>query len=75
MKKRMTTTIAKFPVDMVHQMNRLPDVDWVDILASAVKDKLEALADALAKKSKLTRRDAAKFSDMITRKAAQKFLG
>jgi hypothetical protein len=75
-KKHMVTVASPLPDAFTSQMNAHEGVDWNKIVKNAIQEKLEslALAESLAKGSKLTKKDVEEFSEMITRKAVKRFL-
>jgi len=63
--------------DNVHkEMRNFSEVRWSEVARKAIIQKLETLhlADELAKKSKLTKKDVADFSDKIKSLATKRFM-
>ncbi|HJX05867.1 MAG TPA: hypothetical protein VJ461_04090 [Candidatus Nanoarchaeia archaeon] len=64
------------PEDIHSQMRQFSEVRWSEVARKAIVEKLEALqlAESLAKKSKLTKKDVEDFSKKIKAAAAKRFL-
>ena len=57
-------------------MKHFSEVKWSEVARKAIIEKIEmmTLAEQLAKKSKLTKKDVEEFSKKITSSASQRFL-
>ena len=64
------------PEDIHKEMKQFSEVRWSEVARKAFAEKLESLklAESLAKKSKLTKKDVEDFSKKIKAAAAKRFL-
>ena len=63
--------------DSVHtEMKNFPEIRWSEIARRAIVERIEMLTEVekIAKKSKLTRKDAEKFGDMVKKEATKKLV-
>ena len=65
------------PEDIQREMKQFSEVKWSEVARKAIIEKLKTLelAERLAKKSKLTRKDVEEFNDKIKSSASKRFLG
>ncbi len=73
----MGTLSVSVPDELKEQMVQLEEVNWSAVARKAFEEKITEIAflRTLAKKSKLTERDAAEIADKINREMARKFKG
>ena len=71
----MSNITLALPDDVSRDMKNFPEVRWSHVARSAIIDKLEQLkiAEEIAKKSKLTKKDVELFSKKIKSQAAKRF--
>lgn len=64
------------PDDVHEEMRHFSEVKWSEVARKAIVDRIETLklAEALAKKSKLTTKDLEAFNKKIKSAAAKRFL-
>ncbi len=72
----MANLTLALPDAVSRDMKLFSDVRWSEVARKAIIEKVEALklADALAKKSKLTAQDVAAFSQKVNALASKRFL-
>lgn len=72
----MGNITLSMPEDVHAEMKKFSDVRWSEVARKAIVEKLETLqlAESLAKKSKLTKKDVEDFSKKIKAAAAKRFL-
>ena len=72
----MGNITLSIPEEVHKQMKRFSDIRWSEVARQAIIKKIEtlALAENLAKKSKLTEKDVLEFSKKINAAAAKRFL-
>ena len=72
----MANMTLAIPEDMHKEMKNFSEVRWSQVARAAISEKLETLklAEQLAKKSKLTKKDIAQFSKKIKSSAARRFV-
>lgn len=72
----MSNITLSVPDEIHADMKNFSEVRWSEVARKAIVDKLETLhlAEKLAKKSKLTKKDIDDFSKRIKSSAAQRFI-
>lgn len=72
----MVTISVSIPQELRVRMNKLDEVNWSAIARKAFEKKVEEIEflKKLAKKSKLTAKDAKLLSNKISSSASQKFI-
>jgi hypothetical protein len=73
----MGNITLSLPEDVHSEMRNFSEIKWSEVARKAIVEKLESLklAESLAKKSRLTRKDVEEFSRKINAGAAKRFLG
>jgi len=73
----MGNMTLSLPEDIQREMKQFSEVKWSEVARKAIIEKLKTLelAERLAKKSKLTRKDVEEFNDKIKSSASKRFLG
>ena len=71
----MGNITLSLPEEVHENMKQFPEVKWSQVARRAIMEKLDTLkiAEILAKKSKLTKKDVDKFSKKIKAEASKKF--
>ncbi len=71
----MSNITLALPDDVSKDMKSFPEIRWSHVARSAIIDKLETLkvAEEIAQKSKLTKKDVELFSKRIKSQAAKRF--
>jgi hypothetical protein len=64
------------PKDLHTEMRQFSEVRWSEVARRAIKQKIETLklAEKIAKKSALTKKDVSEFSKKINASASERFL-
>ena len=64
------------PEKIHHEMKHFSEIKWSEVARNAIIEKLETLklAERLAKKSKLTKKDVDDFSKMIKKEGSKRFM-
>ncbi|MFA6073401.1 MAG: hypothetical protein WC758_04775 [Candidatus Woesearchaeota archaeon] len=72
----MGNITLSIPKDVHEEMRQFSDIKWSEVARLAIVERIQTLklAESIAKKSKLTKKDAENFSKMINRAATQRFL-
>lgn len=72
----MTNITLSVPEGIHKEMRRFSEVRWSEVARKAIVEKLDTLrlAESLAKKSRLTKRDVADFSSTLKKLAGKRFL-
>ncbi len=75
----MPVVSVSIPEDMKKKMNELDDINWSAVARKAFEEKIVLAEDMkeverIARKSKLTEKDAKKIADKINRSASKRFL-
>lgn len=75
--ENMTNMTLSVPDSIHEEMKHFPEVKWSEIARQAFINKLEILklAEKLAQKSKLNKKDIEDFSRKIKSSATKRFLG
>ena len=73
----MANMTLSIPNEVHKEMKHFSEVKWSEVARKAIIEKVNILqlAENLAKKSKLTRKDVDEFSKMIKSKATKRFNG
>lgn len=73
---KMGNITLSIPEEVHKQMKRFSDIRWSEVARQAIVSKIEMLmlADKLAKKSKLTEKDALELGRKVNAAAAKRFL-
>lgn len=73
---KMANMTLSIPDNIHKEMKSLPEVRWSQVARKAIIEKIQALqlAEKLAKKSKLTKKDIEDFNKKIKSSAARRFL-
>ena len=73
----MGNMTLSLPEDIQREMKQFSEVKWSEVARKAIIEKLKTLelAERLAKKSKLTRKDVDDFNKKIKSSASKRFLG
>ena len=63
------------PSELQLEMANHPEIDWSEIAADAIRERLDLLRkmDALLKDSRLTEKDALELGKKVNRKVAKKY--
>ncbi|MDP4012835.1 MAG: hypothetical protein Q8R00_04500 [Candidatus Nanoarchaeia archaeon] len=71
----MGNMTLSMPDDVQEKMKQFSEIKWSEVARKAILERLESLilADKLAKKSKLTKKDVEEFSKKIKSAATQRF--
>ena len=72
----MSNITLSVPTDVHEDMRHFSEVRWSEVARKAIINKIETLklAERLAKKSKLTKKDIDEFSKKIKSSATKRFL-
>jgi len=72
----MSNITLAIPEEVHEEMKHFSEVKWSEVARKAILEKLQMLnlAESLAKKSKLTKKDVTEFSAKIKAAATKKFL-
>lgn len=75
----MAVLSVSIPEELKKKMNDLEDVNWSAVARKALEEKIRWLTDIkeierIARKSKLTEKDAKKIADTINRSVADKIM-
>ena len=72
----MGNITLSIPENVHNEMKVFSEVKWSEVARKAIIDKLETLrlAEILAKKSKLTKKDVEKFNNKIKSLATKRFI-
>ena len=72
----MGNITLSIPENIHSEMKHFSEVKWSEVARKAIIEKLEtlSLAERLAKKSRLTKKDVAEFSKKIRSSASKRFL-
>ena len=72
----MVNVTLSVPKEVYDEMKSFREVKWSEVARKAILQKLELLhlADSLAQKSKLTKKDVEKFNQKIRSQAGKRFL-
>jgi hypothetical protein len=73
----MTNMTLSMPDDISREMKKFSEIKWSEVARKAIIEKLETLklAEKIANKSKLTKKDVEEFSRKIKSGGAKRFLG
>jgi hypothetical protein len=73
----MGNMTLSIPKDVHEEMKHFTEVKWSEVARKAIIQKLETLhlAEKLAQKSKLTKKDVEEFNKKIKSEATRRFLG
>jgi hypothetical protein len=74
--RRMTNITLSIPDDVYQEMKQFSDIRWSEVARKAIVERMETLkrVEEIAKKSKLTAKDAKILSKKVNRAATQKML-
>ena len=75
----MPVVSVSIPEDMKKKMNELDEINWSAVARNAFKEKIRLaeeikIVERIAKKSKLTEKDAKKIADKINKNASKRFI-
>jgi len=72
---KMGNITLSIPNDIHTEMKRFSEIRWSEVARKAIIERLETLklADSIAKKSKLTKKDVEEFSRKIKSSATKRF--
>ena len=72
----MVNVTLSVPKEVYDEMKSFREVKWSEVARKAILQKLELLhlADSLAQKSKLTKKDVEEFNQKIRSQAGKRFL-
>jgi hypothetical protein len=73
----MANITLSIPEKIFKQMKHFSEIKWSEVARKAIIEKIETLelAEELAKKSKLTKKDVEEFSKKIKKEATKRFNG
>jgi len=72
----MTNMTLSIPNNIHDEMKQFSEIKWSQVARRAIIEKIETLklAEKLAKKSKLTKKDVSEFSKKIKSSASKRFM-
>ena len=72
----MGNITLSMPDGVHHQMKHFSEIKWSEVARNAIIEKLETLtlAESLAKKSKLTKKDVDDFAKMVKKGSRKRFM-
>jgi hypothetical protein len=73
---KMANMTLSIPDDIHKDMKQFSDIRWSEVARRAIVERIEALkqVEEIAKKSKLTAKDAKKIGELIKREANKQFM-